>query len=162
LKRLAKAIKGIDANANPIDFCRAVLGDARISIIGGEHMQVLVPNNKKQQIRYTLYSIYELFLSIQSKLKEKRKLDAIFLKRVKSGEILSNDPRFEEIRKISGAEHDNRKMIEIELTDSDNEWFREIYFGNFLREEATLLPQLVETVTKRVAARKDGLTAIFP
>lgn len=161
LKRLVKATRNIDANKHPVAFCKAVLGEPRLQIMDIDYVHVIVTSNMKQQIRYTLYSVYELFSVIQSKLKDKKELDATVLRRVQSGELLADDPRFEGIRKIGNSKQRDRKITAIDLLDSDDSWFRDMYFGNFMREEALLLPLLAEMVSKRVAARKDGLTAIF-
>jgi hypothetical protein len=133
------------------------MGPAKLNIVGDQFIRVLINATYKQQVRFALYDIYGLFAKIQGRLKGQRGPDSLLIKRIRYGELLADDPRFEHVRKgeLMG-------QVEIEIKPSDEEWFRETYLGKFLLEESKLLPQLTEDVARRVNARKAGFAEIFP
>jgi hypothetical protein len=157
LQLLTGCCKDIDADNHPLAFCEAVMGPAKLNIIGDQFIQVLMTATYNHQVRFALYNIYGLFAKIQGRLKGQRELDGTLIRRIRSGELLAHDPRFEHVRKAGQI-----GQLEIKFKPSDEEWFRETYFGRFLLEESKLLPQLTEEVAGRVNARKVGFAEIFP
>ena len=163
LSQMCEETMHLDANTNPLAFCRVLLGNPVLHIDGAHLIRFTARSQADSwhQERYALYTIYDLFGQIQSKLKRVDQGEA-FIQKVKAGTLLKGDKRFDAVR---NSPRDTRKggeiVTEIELVDADSVWFRDLYFGNFLSLEAKLLPELRNAVQVRVEARKKGLAAIF-
>jgi hypothetical protein len=105
-----------------------------------------------------LYRVYDIFDRIKSRLKTAKRGDLEVLRKLKAGEILRGDHRFDQIRN-PGKDKNQHKAIA--LNESDSKWLADTHFGKFIVIESELLPKLKDEVESRVIARKEGSAAIF-
>lgn len=156
LNKMCDAVREIDAKETPIRYCEALFGKIAIYIADDKQIQVISSGPDVGQIRLALYSIYDQFDKIHSLLKKENHNDALIIQRIRSGELLAHDPRFQKIR----SKQTEREKIH--LSTEDEKWFRTTRFGRFVAIEAELLPRFRDEVRERVAARKKGLASLFP
>jgi hypothetical protein len=122
------------------------------------------PNNG--EIRHALYSVYGVFDSILAKHRKlvgSKKRDLELWTKIRRGELLKNDPRFEIVRNPP-RKSDSRTAegIAIALNEKDDEWFQGTSFAEFVKIEAAELHRLKDQIEERVAERQLGLQAMFP
>lgn len=157
LERMCNSVQNIDAKQKPIEYCEAVIGKIVVYFEHGDRIMVTTAGNDSTgQTRMALYSIYDQFDKIHSILKRQKISEPQLIKRIQSGELLGNDPRFADIR------NKPTNRVSIALSADDEGWFKATSFGGFVAVESELLPKLRDEVRDRVAARNKGLARLFP
>lgn len=182
LEAMCFAVKDIDARKNCVGFARVIIRDhpelhlqafttsaqsqaerrADIQIffgLVGEGRHDKSPSRTFGDERVALYSVYNLFARIGKRLHTSKVLDEEIRKKILSGDILGDDPRFDAIRKSPNGEEGKAG---IPLTDADSKWIADTYFGKFMQIEQEELLKLKHEVVKRVERRKRELAKIFP
>jgi hypothetical protein len=166
LKRLYESVKDIDAEEHCVAFGAALFDvkpELLISDSEAENKMMMILSDDgnfgltdRDSARIVLYHVYGVFPKIHYRLNSVRDADTKMLSKIRSGELLGSDQRFKELRRRG------KKDKSIAITDEDSVWYRDTYFGNFLRIESGLLKTLYEEVRHRVEERMRGLSEIFP
>jgi hypothetical protein len=187
LERLCVAVKGADPIKNCIGFASALIGSNAIIILDerltshSKHLTVHFASNKElaarkspnartiskekevsnAQARMALYRVYDIFDKIYSRLKYVKTNDEEVSRKLRAGELLGTDPRFEEYRKSLPRDRGDKGIKPVRLNDTDSSWLRDTHIGKFMAIESELLPKLRDEVKHRVKERKKGSTKIF-
>jgi hypothetical protein len=178
LRFLCDRVKGIDAKKNCLKFAAQLLGGSprlylgeialgspqrkfRVHFGSGEAEKTLGEANRNpSQMRVAIYNVYGMFNRIWATLKDVDEKENITWQKIRRGEILKDDPRFEIVR--NWAQQSQKEPQTIRLNERDSEWLCDTHFGMFMAAESELLPKLRDEVAHRVAERKRGLSEIFP
>jgi hypothetical protein len=97
--------------------------------------------------RFMLYNIYDVFKRLKGSRAESN--DKLVLKKIREGEILKNDRRFNHYRtgKLENS------FVQILLTEADNDWCKETGLGQYAVSEKRELFRLRAEVSERVGQR---------
>jgi hypothetical protein len=125
----------------------------------GESPGEVARRNYATNGRFALYKIYGLFDAIHGQIQNGSR-DLEILKRIISGDLLGDDPRFVSWRK-RGITKGFNDFPAVELTFKDHFWYKETDWGRFLKAESDLLPKLFKEIEHRVEERRRGLAGIF-
>ena len=175
LRNFCKRLEKVNPKENCIGYAVAMVGgqamgflthlhqsdDSKISIT--IHDDPSKGKSGRQKIdlnatRSALYHVYDIFDVIAARLKTGSFSDNDVIRKLRTGQLLGDDPRFEALRNPSKEDSDNR----FPLKESDSSWLRETKIGKFIELEGELLPKLRDDLTQKVEQRKLALEAIFP
>ena len=164
LNNRCKITKDIDPEANPLGFFMATGSGENLALLFGlglpAHLLIHSGHAEQTDIKLVtknnLFKVYGALDRLTKVYSCHRNDDLLFLKKLKDGEILKNDKRFNQYRT-----EDKRAAIPIRVTEADNGWFKETAMGQCAIVEKRELNQLRAEVSKRVEQRKAGLASIL-
>jgi len=164
LNSLWEAIKDIDPTVNPIGFFKSLGSGNIIMLAPMDHIGVDMNSHENQNqaliksnTRYSLFKIYGAFESLSQVHSKYRSNDALILNKIRTGEILKNDSRFNQLR----TGDTKSTMVQIRANEADKEWFKETAMGKCAACEKQELFRLRAEVSERVEQRKVGLASIL-
>jgi hypothetical protein len=170
LRKLCERVKDVDGSKNHIGYAtRLIGGEPKLIFPRPEgHLMVSFRYDRASQdepaeanLRMALFRIYGVFDNIHARLAKMDLHDEKIAQKIKNGELLKNDRRFDAIRASSQRPQQGNEQSGIPLSENDNEWLHNCYFGRFISLESELLPKLKRDVERRVAQRAQGLAEIF-
>lgn len=161
LNSLCEITKEIDAAANPIRFLKALTGSDNITLVLESDETGLMLGSLedhdviKLNTRLNLYIIYGVLGRLKELDPQRIADDKLILKKIREGEILKNDRRFNHFR-TGGLGY-----VQIRITEADNEWCKGTGWTQYIVSEKRELFQLRAEVSERVEKRKKGLASIL-
>jgi hypothetical protein len=157
LSAMWETMEGFDVENDPVGYVMAVYETSDGALFPEARLTTLRQSTStKSSTRHTLYRVYNLFERINSQLSDIYERDGLLVERIKKGQLLKDDKRFQPLR------GDNSSAIfQFKLQRSDNLWLKESSFVPFAQVEVREVSHLLSELRERVAQRQAGAAAIF-